>query len=172
MPKLIAALSELKIRDTKPKDKPYKLFDGGGLYLDVMPSGSRIWRFKFRRSNGKENQLTFGHYPEVTLQEARNRRSEARELLRQGVDPAKHRDDATQILAQRAANTFGKLVREWYANKAPTLSDSSAENTIAKLEADIFALICSLPVAEQKRRDIIATLCKIEERISSSSPTA
>jgi len=69
MPKLTVPLTEAQVRNAKGKEKPYKLFDGGGLYLEVMPSGSRIWRLKFRQPNGKENRLTFGPYPEVTLQD-------------------------------------------------------------------------------------------------------
>lgn len=64
MGKPIAPLIEMQVRNAKPKAKPYKLFDGGGLYLFVTPGGSRIWRFKFRQPNGKENTLTFGPYPE------------------------------------------------------------------------------------------------------------
>jgi integrase len=144
--------------------KPYKLFDGGGLYLDVVPSGSRIWRFKFRQQNGKENRLTFGPYPEITLQDAREKRLETRRLMLQGTDPAKHRDDAKRLAADRTANTFEKIAREWYANKVPTWSERTATNMIARLEADIFPEIGSKPIGELKHRDVIAALRKIEER--------
>jgi hypothetical protein len=86
----IPPLTEMQVRNAKPKEKAYKLFDGGGLYMEVLPSGSRIWRLKFRQLDGKENRLTFGPYPEVTLQEAREKRLEARRLMLQGVDPAKY----------------------------------------------------------------------------------
>lgn len=164
MPKLTSPLTEMQVRNAKPREKPYKLFDGGGLYLDVLPSGSRIWRFKFRQPNGKENRLTFGPYPEITLQEAREKRLDTRRLMLQGTDPAKHRDDAKRLLADRAANTFEKIAREWYANKVPTWSERTAKNMIVRLQADIFPTIGSRPITELKHRDIIDALRKIEER--------
>jgi integrase len=159
-----AALTEMQVRNAKPRDKPYKLFDGGGLYLEVVSTGSRIWRLKFRQANGKENRLTFGPYPEITLQEAREKRLETRRLMLQGVDPAKHRDATRRVAADQLANTFEKIAREWYANKVPTWSDRTANNMIQRLEADIFPQIGSMPIAEIKHRDVIAALRKIEER--------
>lgn len=159
-----APLTEMQVRNAKPKDKAYKLFDGGGLYLHVQPSGSRIWRLKFRQPDGKENLLTFGPYPEITLQDAREKRLEARRLMLQGVNPARQRDDAKRLMAERAANTFEKIAREWYANKVPTWSERTAKNMIVRLEADIFPSIGSRPITELKHRDIIDALRKIESR--------
>lgn len=164
MSKFISALTDMQVRNAKAKEKPYKLFDGGGLYLDVAPSGSRIWRLKFRQPNGKENRLTFGPYPEITLQEAREKRLEARRLMLAGVDPAKHRDEARRGVAARNENTFEKIAREWHANKVPTWSDRTAKAMIARLEADIFPEIGSIPIDEIKHRDVIAALRKIEDR--------
>ena len=77
MPKLATPLSDLQIRKVKPTAKVQKLFDGGGLYLEVQPQGKKLWRFRFRQANGKENLLTFGSYPEVSLMDARERRRAA-----------------------------------------------------------------------------------------------
>jgi len=159
-----APLTEMQVRNAKRKDKAYKLYDGGGLYLHVLPTGSRIWRLKFRQFDGKENLLTFGPYPEITLQDAREKRLEARRLMLQGVDPAKHRDDAKRLAAERLRNTFEQIAREWYVNKVPTWSERTAKNMIVRLEADIFPSIGSRPITELKHRDIIDTLRKIEER--------
>lgn len=164
MGKLIAPLTEMQVRHAKPREKAYRLFDGGGLYLEVAPGGSRIWRFKFRQINGKENVLTFGPYPEITLQEAREKRLETRRLMLRGVDPGKHRDDVKRLAAEKASNTFEKVAREWYANKVPTWSERTAKNMIVRLEADIFPQIGSKPIGELKHRDIIAALRKIEDR--------
>ena len=164
MAKLIVPLSELQVKNAKPKDKPYKLSDGGGLFVEVMPSGSRIWRWKFRQANGKENALTFGPYPEITLQDAREKRLAARRLMLQGIDPAKHRDDAKRLLKERAANTFEKIAREWHANRVPTWSERTAKNVLQRLEADIFPAIGRKPIDELKHLDVIAALRKIEER--------
>jgi integrase len=164
MEKIIIPLTEMEVRNAKPGAKAYRLFDGGGLYVEVAPSGSRIWRMKFRQMNGKENVLTFGPYPEISLQEAREKRLETRRLMLRGVDPAKHRDDAKRLAAEQAANTFEKIAREWHANKVPTWSERTAKNMIQRLDADIFPQIGSRPIGELKHRDIIATLRKIEER--------
>ena len=164
MPKIIAPLTEMQVRKAKPHEKAYRLFDGGGLYLEVTPKGSRIWRMKFRQANGSENVLTFGPYPEITLQNAREKRLEARRLILQGVDPAKLRDATKRRAAEEAANTFEKIAREWYANKVPTWSERTSKNMIQRLEADIFPQIGKLPIAELKHREVITALRKIEQR--------
>jgi len=164
MAKIIVPLTEMRVRNAKPQPKAYRLFDGGGLYLEVAPSGSRIWRFRFRQMNGKENTLTYGPYPEISLREAREKRLETRRLMLQGVDPAMHREDAKRLAAEQAANTFEKIAREWYANKVPMWSGRTSKNMIQRLEVDIFPQIGSRPIGELKHRDVIATLRKIEER--------
>ena len=83
-------LSDALIRAAKPKEKPYRLADEKALYLEVSPSGGKLWRLKYR-FGGKERRLALGIYPEVTLTKARRRRDEARELLADGVDPGEHR---------------------------------------------------------------------------------
>ncbi len=164
MPKIIPPLTEAQVRNAKPRQKLYKLFDGGGLYLEVAPTGSRSWRLKFRQQDGKENRLTFGPYPEISLQDARERRLAARRLIAQGIDPAIQRDDAKRFAAEQAANTFEKIAREWHANRVPTWSERTAKNMIQRLEADIFPEIGRRPIGELKHLDIIATLRKIEKR--------
>lgn len=164
MPKVAAPLTDILVKNAKPREKPYKLFDGDGMYLDVSPIGSRIWRFKFRQANGKENTLTFGPCPEITLQDAREKRLAARRLLLQGIDPAKHRDDVKRLAKEKASNTFEKIARKWHANKVPTWSERTAKNTIQRLQADIFPSIGRMPIDEIKHRDLIATLRKIEDR--------
>ena len=86
MPIRIKPLSEIKVRIAKSQESAYKLFDGGGLYLFVTPSGGKLWHFKYRFDN-KEKKLAFGSYPEISLQDARQRRDDARKLLANGVDP-------------------------------------------------------------------------------------
>lgn len=164
MGKPIAPLIEMQVRNAKPKVKPYKLFDGGGLYLFVTPGGSRIWRFKFRQPNGKENTLSFGPYPELSLQDAREKRLETRRMMLDGIDPAKHRDASKRFVADQLANTFEKIAREWYANKLPTWSERTSTNMIQRLEADIFPSLGAMPITEIKHRDVITALRKIEER--------
>lgn len=87
MPKPIPALTEQRIKRELPCEKPYKLFDGRGLYLEVMPGGTKSWRLKYRDQRGKEMRVSFGQYPEVSLALARCRREVARQMIRNGHDP-------------------------------------------------------------------------------------
>jgi hypothetical protein len=75
MPKIVTPLTDMQVKNAKPKDKPYKLADGGGVYLEVTPAGGKLWRMKYRQANGKENRLSFCGYPETTLIEARTERT-------------------------------------------------------------------------------------------------
>ncbi len=99
MPRKATPLTDSAIKVAKPKDSPYKLTDGQGLYLEVTPNGSKLWRLKYR-FDGKEKRLALGAYPAVSLQQARQRRTDARELLAQGADPSAEKKAAKQ--AQRA----------------------------------------------------------------------
>lgn len=164
MPKLVTPLTDTQVKNAKPKDKPYKLADGGGMYLEVTPTGGKLWRMKYRRPDGKENRLSFGGYPETTLIEARSKRADARKLLSEGVDPAKERDSGKRIAAEKFANTFEKLAREWHTNKLPTWRESTAKDTLRRLEIDIFPEIGAMPIASITHKDMIAALRKIESR--------
>ena len=88
MPKIVTPLTVTQVNIAKPKDKPYKLAEGGGMYLEVMPTGSKLWRMKFKQTNGNESRLAFGSYPEITLLDARGKRAATRKLLAGGIDPA------------------------------------------------------------------------------------
>ncbi|WP_136418254.1 integrase arm-type DNA-binding domain-containing protein [Herbaspirillum sp. ST 5-3] len=164
MPKLAIPLTDLQVRNAKPREKAYKLADGGGMYLEVMPTGSKFWRMSYRQSNGKANRLSFGSYPEISLVRAREKRTEARRLLHDGIDPAQHRDDARRLAAEKAAYTFEKVAREWHHNKIPAWSANTAQNTLRRLEADIFPEIGRMPIDAIRHKDLIAALRKIESR--------
>ena len=105
------ALTDNAIRNAKPRDKAFKLFDGGGLFVLVTPTGQRWWRLKYRHE-GKEKGLALGVYPKVTLKDARARTADARRLLDQGVDPAAERTRA------KTADTFATLAERWLAENA------------------------------------------------------
>lgn len=164
MPKIIAPLSDIQVKNAKPKAKPYKLTDGGGLYLEVTPVGSKLWRMKFRQANGKEGRLSFGPYPIVTLLEARTKRDAARIQLSKGIDPAqaKRIDNATKAIAN--ANTFESVAREWHTNKLDTWQPRTATNILHRLEKDVFPLIGKRPISEIKAPVILDMLRQIEKR--------
>ena len=110
-------LTELVVRNAKPQQKPYRLFDSHGLYVEVTPSGSRLWRLKYRYA-GKEKRLSFGVHPEVTLKEARERRDDARKALRDGTDPGEARKRTKAHAEASNTNTFEAVAREWFASRS------------------------------------------------------
>src|SRR5271167_4830750 len=110
MPK---SLSDAKVRNAKPRTKPYKIADGEGLFLLVTPSGSKYWRLKYFFAR-KEKLLALGVYPDVTLSDARERRAQARKVLAGGNDPAEAKKEAKRLLTDQHANTFELVAREWH----------------------------------------------------------
>lgn len=164
MPKIVTPLTDTQVKNAKLKDKPYKLSDGGGMYLEVTPTGGKLWRMKYRQANGKENRLAFGKYPDVTLGEAREKRAAARKLLEQGIDPGAEKKDRERVKRDAAANTFEKLAREWHTNRLGSWRESTAKDTLRRLEIDIFPEIGAMPIASITAKHMIAALRKIESR--------
>ena len=105
-------LTDTKIKQAKVTDKPYKIYDSGGLYIEVAPTGSKRWRWRYRW-NVKEKLLSFGIYPEVPLKLARDRRAAAKELLVSGVDPSQARKEE-KVESRAAENSFAAMAEEWY----------------------------------------------------------
>ncbi|MCA3858226.1 MAG: DUF4102 domain-containing protein, partial [Burkholderia sp.] len=116
MPKRATPLTEMQIRKAKPAKKPYRLADGKGLYLEVMPNGSRYWRMKYR-FDGKEKRAAFGVYPEVSLAAARQACLDARKHLAAGTDPIEQKREVKRTRAIEAASTFEAVAREWFATQ-------------------------------------------------------
>jgi hypothetical protein len=131
MPKIVTPLTDTQAKNAKPREKSYKLFDGGGLYLEVTTTGSKLWRMKFVQANGKEGRLAFGSYPEVSLADAREKRKIARTQRAGGIDPAQAKRIAKQEKATSDANTFEAVAREWHANKLETCSGLNLSYTFS-----------------------------------------
>lgn len=163
MPKLAVPLTDIQPRTAKSKDKPYKLSDGGGLYLLVNNDGAKYWRMDYRFCEVRRT-LAFGKYPEVTLAEARVKRLAARKLLDQGVDPSQDKKERQREQNDANAHTFEKLAREWHTNKLAEWSLATARDTIRRLEIDIFPEIGNMPIGAIKHQHVIAALRKIEKR--------
>lgn len=163
MPKLATPLTDMQPRTAKPKDKPYKLTDGGGMYLLVNPDGAKYWRMGYR-FDGTSKLLAFGKYPQVTLAEARDKRTAARKLLNDGIDPSQHKKDQDRVKGEKAAQTFERLAREWHANKLSAWHETTAKDTLRRLEIDIFPQIGTMPIAAITHQHMIAALRKIESR--------
>lgn len=156
-------LSDTAIRKAKPQAKAFKLFDGGGLYVEVTPNGGKWWRWKYRRPvTGKENRLSFGTYPDVGLADARDKRDAARKLLAAGTDPGESRKAERIAGAERAANSFEVVAREWLA-KRDWVPDYLSKVT-GWMDNDVFPWIGGRPVAELSAPEFLQVARRIEER--------
>ncbi len=156
-------LTDTAIRNTKPCDKAKRLFDSGGLYLEVSPSGGKWWRLKYR-FGGKEKRLSLGVYPDVSLKIARERRDEYRKLLANGTDPSEHRQARKAAKEDRAANSFEVVAREWFAKHSPNWAKNHGNRIIRRLERDIFPWIGGKPIADITPQQLLAVIRRIEER--------
>ncbi|WP_199545429.1 tyrosine-type recombinase/integrase, partial [Paraburkholderia kururiensis] len=140
-----------------------KLFDGGGLFLDLRPSGTKKWRLKFR-FDGKENLLTFGDYPSVSLAEARSKRDGAKRLLGEGKNPSFERDIARQNQMLAAQNTFEAVALEWFEAQQESWSPSHANRVKKQLERELFPLLGKRPISTVGAPDLLAAIRRIEDR--------
>jgi len=155
-------LSDSAIRTAKPREKLYRLADANGLCLEVTPTGSKLWRYRYR-FNGNGKMLALGVYPAITLQKARQLRDAARQLLAEGKDPSAERK-AEQEAQQSDGLTFEALAREWHAYRAPRWAKSTADKTAAYLESDLLPALGNRPVKAITRPELVELLRKIEDR--------
>ena len=157
------ALTDTAIRNAKPGPKAAKLFDAGGLYLLLQPTGSKLWRLKYR-FGGSEKLLALGAYPEVPLRTARERRDAERRKIADGTDPGQARKAAKAAQKVASANSFEAVARAWWANWSPTRSARHTDQVLRRLEADVFPDIGSLPVSSITAPQILGVALKIERR--------
>lgn len=157
------ALTDTGLRQAKPKDKPYKLSDSQGLYLEVRPNGSKLWRLKYRLA-GKEKLYAIGAYPAISLAEARTERDKARKLLVTGADPVHHRKEQVRQKAAVAENTFKVLATEWQDYNAPRWAKSTAYKAALYLNNDLIPSLGKRPVANITRPELVEFLRRIESR--------
>lgn len=178
-------LTDTAIRNARPgvtpkgqtTDKPYKMGDAGGLYLEVPLTGAKRWRLKYRYG-GKEKRLSLGTYPDVPLASpkgqdadgagrvrgARELRDEARQLIANGIDPSEYRKATKAMRIERAGNSFEAVALEWYEKQKPTWNAAHGDRIIRRLKRDIFPWIGGRPVAEITAPELLAALRRIENR--------
>ncbi len=161
------SLTDAKIRNTKAGSKPIKMADGGGLYLEVRPTGAKLWRFRYRIA-GKENIFAIGEYPGTALSEARAEHVKARVLVKQGVHPSHSR--RAQRLANDAenANTFEAVAREWISKKATRWTPYYLRQVENVLSADVFPHVGMLPIRNVTAAHLLAIIQRIESRNAST----
>ncbi|RON48576.1 integrase [Pseudomonas frederiksbergensis] len=156
------ALTDTAARTAKPREKLYRMADAAGLCLEVTPSGSKLWRFRYR-FGGKAKMMGLGAYPTITLAKARERREDARRLLANDIDPTAHKQ-AEKTAQSALAHTFEELAREWYAYNSPRWATSTAAKALQYMEADILPVIGQRPVQEVTRPELVALVRKVEKR--------
>lgn len=157
------ALTDVSVKSVKPKDKAFKLFDGGGLYLEVTPQGGKRWRLKYRYLR-KEKLLSLGVYPDVPLKEARDRRDDLRKMLANGIDPSAHRKAAKVAKLEESANSFEAIGREWHSKYSHMWVRSHSNRILRRLERDIFPWLGTQPISNIKPRDLLVCIRRIEGR--------
>ena len=154
-------LTDRALRSAKPQSKTVKLFDGGGMYLEINPGGGKWWRWKYRYT-GKEKRLSLGVYPDVSLKAAREKRDAARRQLAAGIDPGEARK--AEKLAQAGAESFEVIAREWHAKFSPGWVASHGDRIMRRLEMDVFPWLGKRPIADIRAPELLAALRRIESR--------
>lgn len=156
------SLTDAKIRSLKPSNKPYKGFNGGGLYLLVKPNGSKLWRYKYR-FKGKENIFSFGAYPNISLKAARGKHADARRLLEDGTDPnyekRKHQFDDTF-----SDKTFQQVMEEWLDTKRGGWRVTTLKKKLQIIEKDLLPVFGKQPIDSLTPKEVVIQLKKIESR--------
>lgn len=157
------SLSDLACRKAMPQSSPYRLYDTSGLYLEVLPSGKRVWRLKYR-IHGKEKTYTLGHYPDLGLVQAREQRDSQKEAIAQGNDPSGQKQESKRLASFKAAQTFEAVAREWHSRNLDTWTEKHGGHIIRRLEQNVFKSFGHKPIAEVTIQDTLACLQKVEDR--------
>ena len=159
-------LTDTAIRTAKSTDKAVKLFDGGGLYLEIAPSGGKWWRLKYR-FQGKEKRISLGTYPTVSLKDARERREQAKRLIEQGIDPSNQRKEAKAAAAaieQEQNTTFEAVARDWFSKKRNAWTPGHQKKILSRLENQLFPFLGAKLFSSLEPGDFLAAIQKAESR--------
>ncbi|SNS03260.1 Integrase [Humidesulfovibrio mexicanus] len=155
-------LTDPAVKNAAPKEKQYTLYDSEGLFLLVMPNGSKLWRWKYR-VGGVERRTSLGVYPKVSLRAARLERDRLQAELKRGVDPAIEKQ-ALKAVERATGETFQLIAEEWHTKFRHTWTDNTALTIISRLQKDIFPYIGSRPIREITPPELLAVIRRIESR--------
>ena len=155
-------ITDVKVRNAKPEAKPYKLSDGGGLFLLVQPTGGKWWRYKYRFA-GKEKLLALGSYPDVSLAEARERHVQARKALAAGNDPNEVKKEAKRLVVLNSENTFEAIAREWHEQRRHEWIPSHAKSVLIRLEKHAFPKLGNRPIADINAMELLSVFRIVEK---------
>ena len=156
-------LNNLQIKNSQARDKPYKLFDGGGLYIEVRPTGAKYWRLKYRL-NGKERKLSIGTHPTVTLKEARQAREAAKRLIRDGIDPSRAKQENRTQRIELSNHSFEVVALDWFERKMLDKSDGHKARSMRLMKNDLFPTLGSLLISDITPPLLLEALRRIEAR--------
>ena len=151
-------LTDTRIKAAKPTDKVYKIYDADGLYIEVPPTGSKRWRFKYR-INGKEKRISLGIYPEIGLKDAREKRDEARKQVAAGRDPSVIKNKTAY-----AEKTFQHIADEWVALHRATWAPRHTETVEQRLRSYIYPELGSVPLKDITPIEVLSVIKTIEKR--------
>lgn len=159
----IEKLSDIAVKNAAAREKPYKLADGAGLYVEVMPNGSKYWRLKYR-FGGKEKRLALGVYPAVSLKAARKAARSARDILADGVDPGETKRKDKLARSVGAANSFRAVAEEWAKKETPHWSESHIKRVAGVFDNNLFPWLGHRPIADINPPELLAALRKTESK--------
>ena len=169
MPRTVKPLTDKEIKNTKSKEKEYKLFDGGGLYLSITPKNQKWWRLKYT-FEGKEKRIAIGVYPKVSLQEARKQREDLKYQISQGINPAEERKEAKKTKTTEENNkqyTFEYLANEYFEH-IKTLENPISENhhkkQVGRVDNHCLPFIGKVSITELKKNDILDIIKRIKKK--------
>ncbi len=157
------ALTDIAIKTAKPREKAYKLADSGGLYIEIAPSGGKWWRYKYR-FEGKEQRISLGTYPDISLKDARERHADARKLLASGANPSEARKAEKISKAEISGHTFEDVAREWWKSHMANKADSHKNKVIRRFEQYLFPWIGNKPISSITAPEILQNIKRVEKQ--------
>jgi integrase len=157
------ALTDTQVRKAKPGTKPFKLSDAGGLYLAVMPTGGKLWRWKYR-FEGKEKLMSLGSYPEISLAAAREAHVEGRKLLSRSVDPMARKRAVKEAAGVESRTSFTAIASQWMEHWKEDKSLRHVDSTRRRLDANILPILGSLQITDIQAPDVVTMIRTVEAR--------
>ncbi|MDP6186191.1 MAG: integrase arm-type DNA-binding domain-containing protein, partial [Pseudomonadales bacterium] len=159
-----ALLTNTQIHGSMPGEKEYTLANGLGLLLRIKPIGRKTWLFNYQRPQSKRrNNLTLGHYPEVSLKQARDYRAELRALLAIDIDPQEHREEMQSAARVALEQTFEQIAAHWFAVKRTAVTEDYANDIWRSLQLHIFPSLGKLPIDQLRAPEVINAIRYLEK---------
>ncbi len=164
MARLVKPLTATQVQNAKPREAVYKLFDGGGLFLQVTPAGGKHWKMKYRQANGKEGLLSFGAYPAVSLEQARRKRDEARSQKASGRDPGEVKRQEKAELQSLATHSFRAMANAWMELTAAKVRPQTVRQYAGVLDRHLIPALGDMHIKDIRPAMLVETMRDIEKK--------